>query len=88
MTMNLINIFKCEDVLRSGLRKLVFHCEYLISFLFTLISVVIRMGNIFLTKSLAGNKKVTQVLINYKKSTFKNFENILYVYSWLLSDNT
>lgn len=45
--MNLINIFKCEDVLSSGLLKQDFHCESLISFLFTLISVDIKIRKIF-----------------------------------------
>lgn len=56
MTMNLINIFKREGVLCCSLIKLDFHCEYIISFLFKLISVVIKIGNIFSDiKSLAGN---------------------------------
>lgn len=60
MTVNLINIFKCEGVLCCGLLKLDFHCEHLISFLFKLISVVIKIRNIFSDiKSLAGNKSDT-----------------------------
>jgi len=60
MTVNLINIFKCEGVLCCGLLKLDFHCEHLISFLFKLISVVIKIRNIFSDiKSLTGNKSDT-----------------------------
>ena len=71
MTMNLINIFKREGVLCCSLIKLDFHCEYIISFLFKQISVVIKIGNIFSDiKSLAGNK-VTQALINCGKIPLK-----------------
>ena len=72
MTMKLINIFKCEGVLCCGLLKPDFHCEHLISFLFKLISVVIKIRNIFPDiKSLAGNKEVTQILINCRKIPLK-----------------
>lgn len=51
-----------------GLLKPDFHCEHLISFLFKLISVIIKIRNIFPDiKSLAGKKEVTQVLQTAEK---------------------